>query len=464
MSAGPAPVDGAVSLGGAAAGLSLEEQLAGLACGTTWDGLPEPVRTYAQALTTDALANAVAGRSAESVAAYEAATAALSGAGRHAVCGGRPLAAWAAAGQNAYQMTVHTMCDVYRPALCHVTPEVVPAALAAAELAGASGRDFLLAAALGFEVTTRVCLALDYPAFRARGWHSPGVAGALGAAAAAGRLLGLDAAAMTGCLGLAGAQAAGTFAAMGTVAVKFHQANGARAGLGAALYAAGGFAGSRRILTAADGGLLRTYSGGGDARRAAVGLGTTWELTKISMRGYPAASTLQSLVDCLLSAGAQAAYRSGAVSGAQVWLPAEACRLGTGGWDSQLTAMQSARFVTAAALERGSCWLDTFGPDRRADPAITGFAARSVQVSLDESLEEGAVRVLLSGPAGELKLARDRARGDWRDPLTLGEVRAKAGRCLDSGLPLDRSGPAFAALTELAAAPSVIAFTESVTV
>ena len=95
----------------------------------------------------------------------------------------------------------------------------------------------------GYEVTTRVCLALDYPVFRALGWHSPGVAGALGAAAAAGRLLGLDAGRMNGCLGLAGAQAAGTFAAMGTVAVKFHQANGAR-GLAAALYAANGFAGS----------------------------------------------------------------------------------------------------------------------------------------------------------------------------------------------------------------------------
>ena len=108
-----------------------------------------------------------------------------------------------------------------------MTPEVIPAALAAAELAGSTGPDFLLAAALGLEITTRVCLALDYPAFRARGWHSPGVAGAIGAAAAAGRLLGLDRDQMTGCLGLAGAQAAGTFAAMGTVAVKFHQANGA---------------------------------------------------------------------------------------------------------------------------------------------------------------------------------------------------------------------------------------------
>ena len=57
----------------------------------------------------------MAGRSAETIAEYEAATAALAGPGPHAVCGGLPMGAWAAAGQNAYQITVHTMCDVYRP-------------------------------------------------------------------------------------------------------------------------------------------------------------------------------------------------------------------------------------------------------------------------------------------------------------------------------------------------------------
>ncbi|MGH3300485.1 MAG: MmgE/PrpD family protein [Streptosporangiaceae bacterium] len=442
---------------------TLEERLADLAVGAQWTDLPQDARGYAEALAVDALANAIAGRTAETVAEFEAATTALSGPGRHAVCGGRPLAAWAAAGQNAYQMTVHTMCDVYRPALCHVTPEVVPAALAAAELAGASGSDFLLASALGLEVTTRVCLALDYPAFRARGWHSPGVAGAIGAAAAAGRLLGLSAAGMTGCLGLAGAQAAGTFAAMGTVAVKFHQANGARAGLSAALYAAGGFAGSRRILTAADGGILASYSGGGSPDRACAGLGRSWELRNISMRAYPGASTLQALVDCLLSEQAQQAQRAGQVTGVTVWLPPHAYRLGSGGWDSQLAAMQSARFVAAAVLHLGDCWLDTFGPDRRDDPAIAGFASRSAEICQADDLEEGAVRVRISGPGCDLELARAFPRGDCRDPLSAGEVRAKAARCIAAGLPQARSDAALAVLTSLGAAPDIGALARAVT-
>ena len=421
--------------------MSIEERLATLAAATGWDDIPADVREYATALTIDALANAVAGRAAETVGEYESAARALGGPGTHAVLAGTPMAAWGAAGQNAYQMTIYTMCDVYRPALCHVTPEVVPAALAAAELADASTADFLLAVTLGLEVTVRVCQALDYPTFRARGWHSPGVAGAFGAAAAAGRLLGLDTTAMTGCLGLAGAQAAGTFAAMGTVAVKFHQANGARAGLAAAGYAARGFAGSPMILSAPDGGILSAYAGGGSPEAA---IGDDWLLTGISMRSYPAASTLQSLVDCLLPLDA----RPGHVT---VWLPAHAYRLGNGGWGSQLSAMQSARFVAAAVLRRGTCWLDTFGQQPRDDEAITRYAADNVDVLEDSSLPEGGVRIRWD----DAETGRDYPHGDSRDPLTIAEVQAKASRSLAAALPPAQATAAGTGLAGLAGSASI---------
>src|SRR6266436_7411752 len=96
-----------------------------------------------------------------------------------------------------------------------------------AERDGLSGRDLLVAIAAGCEVTTRIGLGLDYPAFRAKGWHGPGVLGPFGAAAAVGRLRRFDADTMAKAFGLAGSQAAGTFAAWGTPTVKFHQCRGA---------------------------------------------------------------------------------------------------------------------------------------------------------------------------------------------------------------------------------------------
>ena len=139
----------------------------------------------------------------------------------------------------------------------------MPPALAIAERDGSSGRDLLAAIAIGCEVTTRVGIGLDYPEFRRRGWHGPGVIGPFGAAAAAGRLIGLSSETMAKAFGLAGSQSAGTFAAWGTPTVKFHQCRGALSGLMAAILAQREFLATREFLTAEDGGLYTTYTNGG---------------------------------------------------------------------------------------------------------------------------------------------------------------------------------------------------------
>ena len=79
-------------------------------------------------LTGDALANAVSGRAAADVPALEAASRALYGDGTSSVIVGGLTSLVGAVGLNAFQTTANTMCDVYRPGLCHVTPEIVPAA------------------------------------------------------------------------------------------------------------------------------------------------------------------------------------------------------------------------------------------------------------------------------------------------------------------------------------------------
>src|SRR5437763_194268 len=153
------------------------------------------------------------------------------------VIGGEPLSLAAATLLNGYLITAVTVCDVHRPTLCHTTPQVVPPALAIAERNGASGRALIAAIAAGLETTVRVGLGTKYPAFRARGWHSPGVIGPFGGAAAAGKLLGLDAERQRHAFGLAGRQSAGTFAHWGTPTIKFHQSRGAPSRLLAAVLA-----------------------------------------------------------------------------------------------------------------------------------------------------------------------------------------------------------------------------------
>src|SRR5262249_60633291 len=98
----------------------------------------------------------------------------------------------------------------------HSASVVVPALLACAEELGhVSGAEFLRAAIAGFEVGPRVGMALHGSQMLSRGWHSGSVFGPHAAAAAAGVLLGLDAARFEDALGLAATQSAGPVAGRG---------------------------------------------------------------------------------------------------------------------------------------------------------------------------------------------------------------------------------------------------------
>src|SRR5712691_10386840 len=239
------------------------QALAQFAAALSYDDLPDRVREHCKKLLLDALACAVAGHRGEETHQLAALASGLAQSSESSVIGGDHLSLAGATLLNGYLITAVTMCDVHRSTMTHVTPEVVPPSLAIAERDGLSGRDLLVAIAAGCEVTTRIGIGLDYPAFRARGWHGPGVLGPFGAAAAVGRLRGFDAATMAKAFGLAGSQAAGTFAAWGTPTVKFHQCRGALSGLLAALLAEQQFLATREFLTAKDGGLYNAYADGG---------------------------------------------------------------------------------------------------------------------------------------------------------------------------------------------------------
>jgi len=203
------------------------QALAQFAAALRYEDIPPRIREHCKTLLLDALACAVAGRLGEETGQVAALASALAQGAESSVIGGDRLSLAGATLLNAYLVTAVTMCDVHRETMTHITPEVMPPALAIAERDGLSGRALLTAIAVGCEVTTRVGIGTDYPKFRARGWHGPGIFGPFGAAAAVGSLLKFDAETMARAFGLAGSQAAGTFAAWGTPTVKFHQCRGA---------------------------------------------------------------------------------------------------------------------------------------------------------------------------------------------------------------------------------------------
>ena len=402
--------------------------LAQFAATLGYDAIPERVRTHCKNVLLDTIACAVAGHQGEETGQIAALAGGLAQSSESSVIGGDRLSLAGATLLNGYLVTAVTMCDIHRSTLTHVTPEVVPAALAIAERDARSGRDLLVALAAGFEVTTRVGIGSDYPAMRARGWHGPGVIGPFGAAAAVGWLRRFDAETMARAFGLAGSQSAGTFAAWGTPTVKFHQCRGALSGLLAALLAEQQFVATREFLTAKDGGLYNAYSNGGMPELATAELGTRWELEQIALRLWPSASLMQGMNTALFDILEQHAVDPARVKNVRVALAQTAFDMhGTlPRYKAKFEALISGHYTAAVILHDRALTLAQFEPARYDDPALRRFAEHQVDIRLDPALSGVQTVVEIETADGTTLTARcDHPRGSAENPLSPAQVEEK---------------------------------------
>ncbi len=196
---------------------------------------------------------------------------------------------------NGLTAHVEDFDDTHLQTVIHPGAPVVPAALATAEATGASGEQTLLAVVCGIEVALRVGNGIT-PEHFDRGWHLTSTTGRLGAAVAAGRLLGLDEDAMLVALGAAAVEAAGLQEALGTMTKSFHPGKAAADGVEAAYLAAAGFTGPEAPIEGRRG-FARTASSRVDEDAMLAGLGERWEIERNAFKPYRRAtrsSTLRS--------------------------------------------------------------------------------------------------------------------------------------------------------------------------
>jgi 2-methylcitrate dehydratase PrpD len=150
---------------------------------------------------------------------------------------------------NGISSHVFDFDDTHLKTVIHPAGPVASAILALAEYKPVSGRDFLHALILGVDVECRIGNAV-YPDHYHVGWHITGTTGVFGAAAAAGKLLGLDEQQMVWALGLAATQPVGLREMFGTMTKSFHPGRAAQNGLTAALLAQRGYTSSEQGIEA----------------------------------------------------------------------------------------------------------------------------------------------------------------------------------------------------------------------
>ncbi len=219
---------------------------------------------------------------------------------------------YGAAFANSKLMHATNQADSYRM-LTHPGPCVIPAALASAELGGATGAQLITAMAAGYEVEARI--AGDFIAStQARGFRSSPVYGTLGAAVATGKLLGLTEDQMVTALALACTFTAGTNEGprSGGREMMFHEPQSTRSGIMAALLAREDVRGSEEALEG-PAGFYNAFTGNNRGELSYVftgprqvsfdpvtaGLGSRWELLHTVLKMYPTAGYNCPVIDLM---------------------------------------------------------------------------------------------------------------------------------------------------------------------
>ncbi len=327
--------------------------------------------------------------------------------------------------------------DTHLPSIVHGSAPVAPVVLALGEWRHASGADALAAFVAGFEVETRIGRVLGR-ALADRGWHVTGVLGHFGAAAAAGKLLGLDAGRLAHALGIAGTQAAGLEQSFGTMSKPLHPGKAAMNGLLSALLAREGFTGATAMLDGPHG-LPATFLGVTDLGSAIEDLGKRWEIFENSTKAYAACHLTHATIDAARAIRARVAPPAEAVEGVRCDVHPLVLKVANHTAPrTELEAKFSVKFCAAMGLVRGEAGEGEFSQASLGDEAVRHVMAR-VTPEPDASLDVGAARMsvrLADGRVIEERVAA--ARGTADNPLTREELEAKFRRLAEVVLPADR--------------------------
>lgn len=281
----------------------ISRQLAQFAAGLRYEDLPKEVAERAKLLILDTAGNIVRARNdAESTPPMVRAIERLGLATGECIVPGdaqtyAPSAAALLGGTLAHSLDFD---DTHAEASLHSSAPIVPAALAAAEMTGASGKDLIAACVAGYEVQIRLALALGPSDHYDRGYHPTATCGIFGAVAAAGKILGLDADAIQSGFGIALSQSAGSmqFLADGAWTKRSHVGQAAQNGLMCAVMAQEGFKGP---MEAFEGkwGFLHAYAPNADQAKAVAGLGDVWQTLRLAVKPYPSCRYTHAAMDAL---------------------------------------------------------------------------------------------------------------------------------------------------------------------
>ena len=400
------------------------EQLGHFVATANWDALPATVRHEAKRSILNFAGCALGAAHAPTIEMALRVLTRVSGTERVAVLGRRErLDALGAAFINAVAGNLLDYDDTHLRTVIHPAAPVAPVALALAERRGLSGPQLLHAFALGAEVECRIGNAVS-PGHYARGWHITSTCGVFGAAAAAAKLLGLDAAQTTHALGIAASQSAGIVENLPSAAKNVSVGNAARNGLFAALLAEQGYTAAP---TAIEGALGWARAMGDEPLVAAItdDLGARWEVLANTYKPYPCGIVMHAVIDACLAlrrdhALAPEHIASILVSGDQLLLDR-----GDRIVRNERDARVSIHHCAAVAFQFGAAGLREFAEETVHDPGVAALRDRTT-AQLDSKAPKGAATVVVHTTDGRaINATVLHATGSTEQPMPDADIEEK---------------------------------------
>jgi 2-methylcitrate dehydratase PrpD len=419
---------------------NLTEELASFAVSTAYNDLPAPVVRETKLLLMDSIGNALAGITADPGKMAIALAKRLGGPPEASIIGvGDKVSCTSAAFANG-QLVNTPDYDALMPG-GHAPAYIVPSVLAIAESTGASGKDLILATALGFEVAARVYSGMqDASPTGTKPFKWPerqGYANCnFGVAAGAGRLIKLNKDKMTHALGIAGhmsqvlpwvRQSFSEHRPMTKYGVPGWQNTG---GIMAALWAEMGYMGDTTIFDPADQGFWK-FVGYADwhPEKVTDGMGKTWLfITRVNYKPYPCCRVLHPALECLRSIMEKNKLAPGDIESVKGYLPktVEAPLF----QNRELTNIVDFQFglpyvlaVVAHGIRPGVEWQDM---DTLKDPKIQSFAEKvSVIVNPKTETDPQLTTIEVTAGGKTFKEEKKMPHGSADSPMTEDELVVK---------------------------------------
>jgi len=319
---------------------------------------------------------------------------------------------------------VHEYDDTLPQNYIHPSVPVASALFAYASAHPVSGRDFVHAFVLGFEVESRIGDAV-YPAHYEAGWHITSTTGVFGAAAAIGRLLGLSTDQMVWAFGLAATQAAGIREMFGSMAKSFQPGRAAQNGLTAARFAAADFTAGEQALEGPRG-FAAVTAREFDLDRVTTGLGRDFALSGNAYKPYACGLVVHPTIDGCSRIRERDRPDPHQIESVQLRVaPLVLDLCNKRDLKRALQSKYSIYHAAAIGLVRGKGGLQEFTEAAIADPVLSRMRDQ-VSVVADDKITEDQVDILVRMTDGrEHRLFVEQSLGNVHRPLSNAQLEDK---------------------------------------